>query len=183
MSRVSILLADGFEEIEAITIIDVLRRAEIEAVAVSVTGSLTVLGAHQIGVQADILLGDAVEQEWEMVVLPGGLPGSTTLRDQEDVQEFLRAHHDKDTPLAAICAAPIALAKAGILSGKRVTSYPAFSDQLGDVIYEERAVVQDGNLTTSRGPATAMEFALNLVEQLRGEGCAQPLAQGMLVKS
>lgn len=177
MTRIAVLLAEGFEEIEAVTIIDVLRRAEFETKIVGVTGDL-VHGNHQIGVKTDLPIDRARSETWDLLVLPGGMPGAATLRDDRRVIEWIRSQ-DR---VAAICAAPIALAKAGVLAGKRATSYPAFKDQLGDVSYAEDAVVIDGGVITSRGPATAMAFALTLVEVLAGKTKRDALAEKMLFR-
>ncbi|MBX7081663.1 MAG: DJ-1/PfpI family protein [Nannocystaceae bacterium] len=178
--EVAVLLAPGFEEIEAVTVIDVLRRAGIEVTTLAVR-EREVPGAHGITVVADATLTDAGARAFAWVVLPGGLPGATTLRDDPQVQAFVRAQHRRGGELAAICAAPIALAQADVLHGRRVTSYPGFEAQLGDVSYEASAVVDDGSVVTSRGVGTALAFALALVTRLRGERVAAELAARMLV--
>lgn len=182
MARVCVLLAPGFEEIEAVTIIDVLRRAEIETVAVGVEGK-RVVGSHAIALEADALLADVADEAWEMVVLPGGMPGARHLRDDPAVQRLLRDQRDRGGRIGAICAAPIALSAAGVLEGKRATSFPAFADQIRCGAYLEEPVVVDGTVTTSRGPATAVTFALELVRQLAGETTSADLAARMLVRS
>jgi len=181
MARVAVLLAEGFEEIEAITIIDVLRRADVETVVVGVTGS-TVHGNHGIGVVTDQPIQTAAKGKWDMVVLPGGMPGAATLRDDARVQAMLRAQREAKVPLAAICAAPIALARARLLDGKRATSFPSFSDQLPGATYVEEDVVVDGDVITSRGPGTAMAFALALVTALQGQAKADATAGRMLYR-
>lgn len=178
---VCVLLADGFEEIEAVTIVDVLRRAEIEVTTLGVNG-LKIQGSHGIQIQADRTLAESTAADaWEVVVLPGGMPGAATLRDDPRVQALIRSQHDRCGKIAAICAAPIALGRAGILRGKRATSYPGFEDQLTGASVVTERVVQDGTVTTSRGPGTAMEFALRLVADLKGPGAASALAGRMLV--
>ncbi|MFO0728688.1 MAG: DJ-1 family glyoxalase III [Myxococcota bacterium] len=179
MARVAVLLAEGFEEIEATTIIDVLRRAGIETVIVGVTGTL-VSGAHGIKLEADLPIAAAFQQKWDLVALPGGMPGATTLRDDPRVGQLLRAQNERGGKLAAICAAPIALAKAGLLSGKRVTSFPGFRQELGAVEYVEAPVVIDANVITSRGPGTAIAFSLALVEALAGADKRESLAKALL---
>jgi len=177
-----VLLADGFEEIEAITVVDVLRRAGVTCTVVGV-GTTTPTGSHHIAVGADVELGALAEDAaWDVVVLPGGMPGALQLRDDARVQALVRRQHDRGGRLAAICAAPIALAKAGVLEGKRVTSYPGFAGQLGAVDYVEEPVVVDGNLVTSRGAGTAMAFALALVECLRGRETARDVGERMLAR-
>ncbi len=177
MPNVCVLLAEGFEEIEAVTIIDVLRRAEVEVTTLGVGGA-EVMGAHGIAIRADSLLVDAA-RDWDAVILPGGLPGATTLRDDPDVQDLIRAQHAAGRRVAAICAAPIALASAGVLTGKRATSYPGFP--LDGAEYCDDLVVVDGTVTTSRGPGTAMAFALQLTADLVSPEVADQLRQGMLV--
>jgi 4-methyl-5(b-hydroxyethyl)-thiazole monophosphate biosynthesis len=180
MPTVCVLLAEGFEEIEAVTIIDVLRRADIDVATVGVSG-IEVTGSHGITIHADRTLSADSDDAWDLVVLPGGMPGASNLRDDARVQALLHAQHDCGGRVAAICAAPIALAKAGLLEGRTATSYPSFANQLGGVRYSEDSVVVDERITTSRGPATAMRFALELVAQLCGARRAEQLASAMLV--
>jgi len=182
MARVCVLLADGFEEIEAVTVIDVLRRADVDTTVLGVTG-LVVEGSHGIRVHADARLADAEDRVWDVVVLPGGMPGAARLRDSAEVQSLLRAQHARGGRIAAICAAPIALARAGLLEGRKATSYPTFATELGGVDYREDPVVVDGAITTSRGPGTALAFALALVEDLAGKPKAAELAERMLVSA
>jgi len=180
MSKVCVLFADGFEEIEAISIVDILRRAEVNVTIAGVDGT-RVKGAHGVVVEADASLADASTESWDMVVLPGGLPGATNLRDHADVQAFLKSQSSSGGRLAAICAAPIALGAAGILEGKRATSYPGFEGELTGANCVEDRVVVDGNVITSRGPGTSIEFALTLVQELQGAEVASALREGMLV--
>lgn len=181
MARAAVLLAEGFEEIEAVTIVDVLRRADIDTVIVGVTGNL-VEGAHGIAMRADRSIEKAALESWDLIVLPGGMPGATTLRDDPRVIGWIRDQNARGGRVAAICAAPIALSKAGVLSGRRATSYPGFGDQVAAASYVEEAVVVDGTVTTSRGPGTAMAFALSLVEQVLGAPKKKELADAMLVR-
>ncbi len=176
--RVLVPLAAGFEEIEAVTIIDVLRRASIDVVTAAL-GEREVAGSHAIRVTADALLDDVKSADYDAVVLPGGMPGSRTLRDDERVLGVLRTFARENKLVAAICAAPIALEAAGVLSGKRATSYPG--NELPSARYAEDRVVVDGALITSRGPGTALEFALALVERLKGTEAAEKLRAGMIV--
>lgn len=180
MKRVCVFLAGGFEEIEAVTIIDVLRRAGITVVTAGV-GGLRVQGAHGIVMMADMPLSEARQRSWDMLVLPGGMPGATHLRDDPGVQQMIKDQHGRGGRLAAICAAPIALQAAGVLRGVRATSYPGFQDQLAGSRYQEERVVVDGLVTTSRGPGTALAFALQLVSDLVGPEVAARLAAGLLV--
>jgi 4-methyl-5(b-hydroxyethyl)-thiazole monophosphate biosynthesis len=180
--RVCVLLAEGFEEIEAVTIIDVLRRAGVEVVAAGIAGR-EVTGSHGIALHADTTLAKAAAETWDLIVLPGGMPGARHLRDDLAVQALLAAQHARGGRLAAICAAPIALARAGVLEGRRATCYPGFAGQLGGARYVEEPVVTDGSIITSRGPGTALPFALALVAQLRDAPTAQALAVAMLSAS
>ena len=168
--RVLVPLADGCEEIEAVTIVDVLRRAGIEVVVAGV-GATAVTGAHGLKLTADVTLDTALQTDFEMVVLPGGEPGATTLRDDARVQALLKRHAASGKHVAAICAAPKALAAAGLLDGRKATSYPGYLDvqPAPGMTFLAQPVVVDGKLTTSRGPGTAMDFALMLVEQLLGK--------------
>jgi 4-methyl-5(b-hydroxyethyl)-thiazole monophosphate biosynthesis len=162
-------LADGFEEIEAATVIDLLRRAGIEVVVASL-GPTAVRGAHGLGFAADATLDAALGADYDLVVLPGGEPGATALRDDARVRALLQRQAAGGRLVAAICAAPKVLAAAGLLDGRDATSYPGYLDQqpAPGMRYHARPVVIDGRIVTSRGPGTAMEFALALIEQLLG---------------
>jgi 4-methyl-5(b-hydroxyethyl)-thiazole monophosphate biosynthesis len=180
--RVCVLFAEGFEEIEAVTIVDVLRRAEVETVSAGIA-SREVTGSHGITLRADTTLAAAAAERWDLVVLPGGMPGARHLRDDAGVQALLAAQHAAGRRIAAICAAPIALAPAGVLEGRRATSYPGYAEQLGGARYLEEPVVVDGPLITSRGPGTALPFALALVAELAGAERAGSLGRAMLASS
>ena len=180
MARAAVLLADGFEEIEAITVIDVLRRAGVETTTVGVTGA-DVAGSHHITVRTDVLLSEAGGQSWDAVILPGGIPGSENLRDEPAVQSLIQEQAESGRIVAAICAAPIALSSAGVVADRTVTSYPKYEGNLECASYSREPVVVDGNVTTSRGPGTALSFALSLTEQLSGKGAADQLRHAMLI--
>ncbi len=187
MSRVCVLLAQGFEEIEAITIIDVLRRAEIDVATLGVGGTgadgLDIKGSHGVTVRADKTVQAGSTESWDMVVLPGGMPGATHLRDSPQVQALLKKQHAGGKKIGAICAAPMALGSLGLLQGKRATSYPGFEKELlGATVVSDR-VVTDGNIITSRGPGTAMEFALEIASSLQSKAVADKLRSGMLINA
>jgi protein deglycase len=167
MKRVLVPLAEGFEELEAVTIIDILRRAGIEVVVASLASS-PVTGSHGIRLAADTPLGALVEQDFDMVALPGGMPGAEHLKKDPRVAEILKRLHAKGRPIAAICAAPMVLASAGLLAGRRATSYPGFLADAENSTIVGDAVVVDRGVITSRGPGTALDFALALVEELAG---------------
>ena len=179
MKKVAVFLAEGFEEGEALFVVDVLRRAEFQCNLVSINEEM-VKGAHGIMVLADKIISDEIK-EYDMIVLPGGLPGATNLRDDERVIELVK-YFDKAPKkfVAAICAAPMILEKAGIIKGRTVTSYPGeeYTTLLKDANYVEDIVVVDDHLITSRGPASVLPFAYTLVDVLGGNSSL--LKQGML---
>ena len=186
MTSALVLLADGFEEIEAVTIIDVLRRAQM-AVTVVAIGLQRVTGSHGIVVEADETLdgfegetaAPAGDREFDLVVLPGGMPGAKNLRDEPRVARLLQEQARANRYVAAICAAPIVLEAAGILQGCAATSYPGYDLPSAD--YREERVVVAGKVVTSRGPGTAIEFSLKLVELLVGPDVATKLGTAMIV--
>jgi 4-methyl-5(b-hydroxyethyl)-thiazole monophosphate biosynthesis len=169
MARVLIPLADGCEELEAVTIIDLLRRAGLEVVTAGLSHR-GALGAHGIAIGADTTLDAVASAEFDAVVLPGGEPGATRLKEDPQVLALLKRHHAAGRLVAAICAAPKALAAAGLLDGKLATSYPGYLDDhpAPGMRFVAQPVVVDGKIVTSRGPGTAMDFALVLIEMLLG---------------
>jgi protein deglycase len=175
--RVVVPLAEGFEEIEAVTIVDVLRRASIEVVTAALDTN-PVRGSHGIVIEADQRLDDVRAEDFDAVVLPGGMPGSKTLRDDPRVRAIVQAAARDGRWVAAICAAPTVLEAAGVLAGRRATSYPG--NELPSASYVEERVVVDGNLVTSRGAGTALEFALALVERWKGPDVLAKLRASML---
>jgi len=176
---VVIPLANGFEEIEAVSLIDVLRRAEIEVVIAGV-GAKMISGAHEIKIETDRLISQVSSDEMEMMILPGGWDGTHALADDADVQRLLKEMDSKGKMIGAICAAPYALDKAGVLKHD-YTCYPSVEEQIRlDGYTKEQTVVTDGNIMTSRGPGTALCFALAIVERLKGEQIAKALKKGML---
>lgn len=182
MAQALVLIANGFEEIEAVTIIDVLRRAGVTVVAAGLEAGVA-RGAHDISVGTDASL-DAVAPDadrFDAIVLPGGMPGSARLRDDPRVQQLLVSFARHGKLVAAICAAPIALDAAGILRGRRATSFPGF--ELATAMFTEERVVEDTNIITSRGPGTALEFALTLVARLVSPERAAELGSTMLAKT
>ncbi|WMJ79456.1 DJ-1/PfpI family protein [Clostridium sp. MB40-C1] len=181
MKRVIIFLADGFEEIEALTVVDVLRRANIQCDMCSLR-EIYVKGAHNINVECDKIISDVDVENYDGLVLPGGMPGSTNLKNSSEVINLVKEFNKKSKIVSAICAAPIVLGEANIIQEKRVTSYPGFNEELKEGIYCEDVVVEDNNIITSRGPATAIYFALKLVERLVGKDVAYKLREEMMLK-
>ncbi|MBF0777431.1 DJ-1 family glyoxalase III [Streptococcus cuniculi] len=176
MKKVAVILANGFEEIEALTPVDVLRRASMECDMVGLT-SLEVEGSHGIKVQADKVF-DGDLSAYDMVVLPGGMPGSVNLRDHTSLIAALQAVEEQDKYVAAICAAPIVLEKAGLLAERRYTCYPGQEAAIPSGQHTVETVVVDGNIVTSRGAGTALDFAYRLVDLLGGDGAS--LANAMV---
>lgn len=182
MKKAIVLLAKGFEEVEALTVVDVLRRGGVHCITCSITEEEEVLGSHSIHVKANNLLDKTDVDKYDAVVIPGGMPGSANLRDSEEVIKLVKKFNNENKLIAAICAGPIVLAKAGIVNGKKITSYPGFEKELGEVTYCEEIVIQDGNIITSRGPATSMYFAFKILENLADKETVENLKEAMLVK-
>ena len=179
---VYIHLAKGFEEIEALTAADLLRRVDVDAALVSVTGKLIVEGAHGIRVQADCLFEDADYEQCSMIVLPGGLPGTFGLRDHEGLCARIREFDRQGKTIAAICAAPLVLGTLDLYRGRKATIYTGMEEHLTGAVPAADKVVCDGNIITSKGPGTAMDFALALVESIRGAQTAEELRKDLLLK-
>ncbi len=176
---VAILLADGFEEVEAITPADFLRRAGLDVRLVGITGR-QVRGGHDITVTADTVLAE-LTQEPDALIVPGGGKGAENLAASTATLELIRAMHAKGKLIAAICAAPaVVLHKAGVLAGRRVTCYPGLETRLTGCSFSEERVVADGNIITSRGAGTSAEFSLKIVERLAGEAKAREIHRGTL---
>ena len=181
MSKVAVILADGFEEIEAISVIDILRRADIDVVSTGLTKKI-VKGTHGVEIKADAILVDINANEFSMIVLPGGLPGAEHLANSKELGEKLREFDKKGLKIAAICAAPWALSTAGVLKDS-YTCYPGFEKNINHKGYkDDENVVVDKNIITSKGPATAMEFALVLVKEIAGELKEKEIREGLLFK-
>jgi 4-methyl-5(b-hydroxyethyl)-thiazole monophosphate biosynthesis len=174
-------LANGFEEVEALTSVDLLRRVGVEVETVSLTGRLNVTGAHDIEVIADLLFADADYGSCEMIVLPGGMPGATNLAAHDGLKQKLLSFANEGRRIAALCASPsVVLAPLGIINGRKATGYPGFDGDMEEVIITGGDVVKDGNIITSRGPGTAMAFALVIVEELCGKEKRDGLARALL---
>lgn len=179
MKKVCILLAEGFEEIEALTVSDIMRRAEVKCDLVSIGGK-KVQSSHGVTVEADKIFEE--NMDYDLVVIPGGMPGATNLRDDERVIKFVKKQNKEGKLLGAICAGPIVLGRAGLTEGRNITSYPGYEDELPNCEYLEEAVVVDENIITSRGPATAMTFAYKLLEVLGYSHKVEGISSGMLYK-
>lgn len=175
--NVCVFLAEGFEEVEALTVSDVMRRANVICDLVSIAGK-TVKSSHGVIVEADKIFEESME--YDLVVLPGGMPGAENLKNNEKVINFIKKQNAQEKLIGAICAAPIVLGKAGLTNGRNITSYPGYKDELPGCEYSEDTVVVDGNIITSRGPATAMAFSYKLLEKLGYEDKVESISSAML---
>lgn len=182
MKKIVVPLAEGFEEIEAVTIIDVLRRADMEVIVVSITGNLNINGAHNIKIITDQLFENVNFEKVEMIVLPGGIPGATNLNEHPGLQKQILNFYENKKPLAAICAAPLVFGNLGILKDKTATCYPGFEKQLLGANTTGKNVELSGNIITGKGAGVAIEFALKIVEMFMGKEYADELARKMIFK-
>ncbi len=177
---VYVFLADGFEEIEAIVPIDLLRRADREVITIGVTGRV-VIGSHGIPVTADITEGELASlSSAEMIVLPGGMPGTINEEKSSVVQSAIDYCADNNIPIGAICAAPSVLGHKGLLSGKKAVCYTGFEKELEGAVIAKTGVVTDGNITTARGAGVAVEFGLELIKVLCGEEKSRQIRASIL---
>lgn len=183
MNESFVFLAAGFEEIEALTVVDVLRRAGMPVKTVSITASLQVTGAHGITVTADLLFDNTHFSSPAWLIIPGGMPGARNLYDYVPLQGLLKRHSESaEGHIAAICAAPgVVLGKLGLLQGKRATCYPGFESEMAGAITVDSPVVVDGKTVTANGPANALPWALTIVREQLGVEAACAIATGMLL--
>ncbi len=179
MKKVCVLLAEGFEEVEALTVSDIMRRAKVTCDLVSIKDK-KVTSSHNVTIEADKIIDE--NMDYDLVVLPGGMPGASNLRDDEKVINLIKKQNKEGRLIGAICAAPIVLGRARVTEGRKITSYPGYEDELPNCDYLEEAVVVDGNIITSRGPATAMAFSYKLLEALGYSHEVDGIASGMLYK-
>ncbi|MBQ4067643.1 MAG: DJ-1/PfpI family protein [Lachnospiraceae bacterium] len=177
MMKVFAFFAEGYEEIEGLTVIDILRRADIEVDMISVTDELSVAGAHGIVVNMDKTVGEVNFAEGDMIFLPGGIPGTPNLEKCEVLIKNILEYNKTGKKLAAICAAPSIYGHLGILEGKKATCYPGFEDELKGAVTVNDKVVTDGNITTSRGMGTSIDLGLEIVKIFKGEGLATELGR------
>ena len=180
MSKVYVFLADGFEEVEGLTAVDLLRRAQIETEMVSVTGKLEVTGSHRIQVKADCLFEEIQQDEAVMYVLPGGMPGTLHLGAHQGLAALLKSAEAEGKKVAAICAAPSVLGGLGLLKGKTAVCYPGFEDKLQGAEVKESPAEVSGYITTSRGVWTAIPFALALIAQLKDQETADEIGKSIV---
>ena len=178
--KVYIFLADGFEDIEGLTVVDLMRRADIDIKTVSIKDSNEITTSHGISMQTDLVFTETDFADADMLVLPGGMPGTKYLGEYQPLRVLLTDFYNKGGKVAAICAAPTVLASLGFLEGRKATAYPSCMDGLEGAEHSFEKVVTDGNVTTSRGLGTAVDFALSLIGQLLGEKKADEIAESVV---
>lgn len=179
MSKVYVFMADGTEEVEALTVVDLLRRAKVNVVTVSVMGRKQIVSSHSIGIETDELYGVSDYMDGDMIVLPGGMPGTTHLKNHEELRKVLFAYKEAGKYLAAICAAPSVYGANGMLAGKKAICYPGFEDELKGAVVTNVPVVTDGQFITSKGLGTAIDFSLELISLLVNSEVAEQVAKGV----
>ena len=166
--EILVLLANGCEEVEALAVVDLLKRAGVSVCMASVTGDRKITGSHGIVFEADLLLQEAVKREYAGVFLPGGLPGANTLAEDRTVRKLLQDMNERELLISAICAAPVVLEKAGILKNRKVTCYPGFEQVIQDGTVVDASVVKDGHIITGRAVGAAFDLGLSLIDYLKG---------------
>ena len=182
MKKAYLFLATGFEEIEAITTVDILRRGGVELVTVSITGDCMVVGAHQIPVCADKLFEETDFMDGDAFILPGGGPGSHMLNAHEALKKLLVCRYEHHKWIAAICAAPLVLGGLGLLEGKKAICYPGMEPTLTGAILTNQPTVTEGNIITGKGPGLAFDFGLTILAALHGQEIADNVADDLLLK-
>ncbi|MCR5753484.1 MAG: DJ-1/PfpI family protein [Acetatifactor sp.] len=182
MSKIAVFFAEGFEEIEALTVVDMCRRAEIEVCMVSVANDKSVCGSHGIRVDMDLPLQKVDFADLDMLVLPGGMPGTKNLEACDALMQQVDSFFENGKFVAAICAAPSIFGHRGIVNGKRACCYPGFESHMTGAQTSENPVEKDGNVITSRGMGTAIPFALAIIGELCGEEKADSLAKGIVYR-
>lgn len=180
MNKLGIFMADGCEEIEGLTVVDLVRRAGIEIEMISVSGKEIVTGSHKIAFLTDVRKEDADYTSYDGIVLPGGMPGTTHLMEDETVNRVIREFAESGKLVAAICAAPSVLGNAGLLAGKKATCYPGVEAKLIGANFVTDSVAKDGNIITSRGLGTAIDFAAEIVAYLKDQDAAKALKESIV---
>lgn len=181
MAKALILMAEGFEEIELTSIVDILRRGGVTVTIAGLKDGL-ITGSRGMKMQPDVTL-DGIKEIYDMIILPGGSPGYVNLGNDRRVFELVNRYYADKKMVAAICAAPSVLAKASILAGKKATIFKGMENELKNAVYVDKTVVEDGNILTSQGPGTAMEFAIALLKRLAGEKKAIEVQEKLLYRN
>lgn len=181
MKKFLVFLAEGFEEIEALTPVDYLRRAGIEVDTVSITNKREVVGSHNITVLADKTISEINQEEYLGLYIPGGIPGATNLRDNNEVIDIIKTFNENNNIVSAICAGPIALGRADIISDRKVTSFPTFEDKIENLgqYVNDQIVVEDQNIITGRGAAIAIYESFKILEKIKGRDAVEQLKNGI----
>ncbi|MBQ8527935.1 MAG: DJ-1/PfpI family protein [Lachnospiraceae bacterium] len=180
MSKICVFLAEGMEEIEALTVVDICRRAQIDTKTVSITDELAVTGSHGIKVEADMVLSEVDFDALDMIVLPGGMPGTVNLEACGPLMQKVEEFDKLGKYIAAICAAPSIFGHKGILEGKNACCYPSFEEHLKGAVVSRNPVEVSGHVITSRGMGTAIEFALAITACIKGQQCADEIAKAII---
>lgn len=180
MNKLGIFMADGCEEIEGLTVVDIARRADIEIMMISITGKREVTSSHKVTFLADALAAEVNYEELDGIILPGGMPGTLNLGADETVNKTIKEFAAAGKLVGAICAAPSVLGAAGLLAGKKATCHPGFEEKLIGAVTCEDAVVVDGNVITSRGMGTAIPFALEIVRYFKDDEAVETLRKGLV---
>lgn len=183
MKKIGIFMADGCEEIEGLTVVDIVRRAKMEIVMISITGKREVTSSHQVTFLTDALAAEVDYDTLDGIVLPGGMPGTLNLQADETVNKVIRQFAAEGKLVCAICAAPSVLGAAGILKGKWATCHPGFEEKLTGAKVEEKEVVVDGNVITSRGMGTAIPFALEIVRYFADDETVEQVRKGLVYRA
>lgn len=182
MSKIGIFMADGCEEIEGLTVVDIARRAGIEIDMISIMGKCEVTGSHNIAFRTETTIEEADFGRYDGIVLPGGMPGTVNLGENDTVNATIREFAHAGKLVAAICAAPSVLGQAGILEGKKATCHPGFEEKLLGADWQEQPVVADGNIITSRGMGTAIPFALEIVRYFKDDAAVEKVKEGIVYR-
>ena len=181
MKQALVVFADGFEEIEALGVVDVLRRLQVNVTTAALNWKRAT-GSHGVEINTDASLGEACMGDYDVVVLPGGMPGAANLVADEQVKDLLARTAERGAVIAAICAAPFILAEQGLLEGKKFTMYPGFDERLGGLQYDSVPALTDGNIITGKGPGAVFEFAKHLAASLGMADECEKLYQGMFIR-
>lgn len=182
MSKIAICMADGCEEIEGLTVVDLVRRAKLNIDMISINGTDMVKGSHGIEFKCDKLIEDVDFGDYQGIVLPGGIPGTPNLESNDCVTEAVKKFAEEGKMVAAICAAPSILGHLGVVNGKKATSYPGFDQEMSGCKYKTDSVVKDGNIITSRGMGTAIDFGLAIIEYMTEKATSDTMTKNIIYK-
>lgn len=177
MKKAYLFFATGFEEVEALTVVDILRRGGVDCKTVSVTGDYDVTSSHAVTIRADLLFEEQSLEDGDMLILPGGIPGTPNLKAHAGLDKLIRQYHEAGKYLAAVCAAPTVYGEKGLLQGRKATCFPGMESGLVGAEHREDKVVCDGQFITSRGMGTCIDFGLTLLEKLTDEANAKTIGQ------